>query len=95
VLKILRHIQYIGHVGDERSWKAINCGLKKAFGMWYYNPRRVGEIMCLCPRCLSEYKYVTDKVVRRLDPFQKAKDRCTTCDGLGFDYVVFDKTKAQ
>lgn len=28
------------------------------------------------------------------DPFSSKKDRCVKCDGLGYDYIVYDKRRA-
>lgn len=86
---------YVGCVADEQTWKQINIGLKKIIGLWIYNNERKGEVMCLCPKCLAEYRNIPGMTVHRMDPFQKKKDSCTYCTtGYGYDYVLFDKRKS-
>ena len=62
--------------------------IKKTMGLWNYEPKDKTTIRCLCPRCLEAYKESGEYVVRRLDPFQKAKDTCDLCHSTGWDYVV-------
>lgn len=83
--------EYIGFVDDERLWRQINAALKKTFGLWLYNTDRIGDIRCLCPKCLNDYFRDPNYVVRRLDPFQKSKGTCDKCNDRGWDYIVYDK----
>lgn len=83
--------EYIGFVDDERLWRQINAALKKTFGLWLYNTDRIGDIRCLCPKCLNDYFRNPNYVVRRLDPFQKSKGTCDKCNDRGWDYIVYDK----
>ena len=83
--------EYIGFVDDERLWRQINAALKKTFGLWLYNTNRIGDIRCLCPKCLNDYFRNPNYVVRRLDPFQKSKGTCDKCNDRGWDYIVYDK----
>lgn len=71
--------------------RAIRNGLKSAFGLWTKNPRRKGEIRCLCSRCLEDYKSNPDYIVRRFDPFAKEKEKCDKCHRMGFEYIVREK----
>lgn len=57
-------------------------------------PDRTGDIRCLCPKCLQDYKSNSSLIIKRLDPFSSKKDRCVKCDGLGYDYIVYDKRRA-
>ena len=82
---------YIGFVDDENSWKQINTALKQTFGLWFYNIQRTGDIRCLCPKCLNDYKNNPNYIVRRLDPFASEKDRCDKCCNIGWDYIIFDR----
>ena len=82
---------YIGLVNDEETWRYINRGVKKCFGLWIYKNDRSGDIRCLCPKCLRDYTCNSSFIVRRLDPFKSVKSRCDKCDGLGYDYIVYDK----
>ena len=54
----------------------INATLKKTFGLWIYQPVEKEKIRCLCPKCLKDYIHHPDYIVRRLDPFAKAKSKC-------------------
>ena len=76
---------------DERLWRQINAALKKTFGLWLYNTNRIGDIRCLCPKCLNDYFRNPNYVVRRLDPFAKSKGTCDKCNDRGWDYIVYDK----
>ena len=82
---------YIGFIDDEAVWCKINKAIKKTFGLWFYNLDRVGEIRCLCSKCLGDYKANPGYVVKRIDPFSKKVDKCFKCDNLGYDYLIFDK----
>ena len=86
---------YVGTLIDEESWKRINNGLKKEFGLWFYKTERSSEIRCLCPRCLADYKATPGIVVKRLDPFAKTKERCIKCYGQGYDYIVYDQRSSK
>ena len=79
------------HIYDERLWRQINAALKKTFGLWLYNTNRIGDIRCLCPKCLNDYFRNPNYVVRRLDPFAKSKGTCDKCNDRGWDYIVYDK----
>lgn len=82
---------YIGIVDDQKILNRISAGLKKTFGAWIYNTTRKGDIRCLCPKCLADYKLNKDFVVSRVDPLKRNKDRCDKCNGYGYDYFVVDK----
>ena len=83
--------EQVGFVADENTWRYINNGIKKTFGMWVYKNDRTGDIRCLCPKCLQDYKSNPSIIVKRLDPFKSEKDRCDKCDSTGYDYIVYDK----
>lgn len=83
---------YVGHVDDKAVWREIDCGLKKSFGLWKYK-ERTGDIRCLCPRCLAPYIHNPAYIVRRVDPLKRLKDTCDKCQGMGYDYVIFEKKK--
>ena len=80
--------QYIGQVSDDHTRRIIANSIKKTMGLWNYEPKDKTTIRCLCPRCLEAYKESGEYVIRRLDPFQKAKDTCDLCHSTGWDYVV-------
>ena len=83
--------RYVGSLNDEQTWRQVNNAIKKTFGLWIYRPGRSGEIRCLCNKCLRDYMADRNYVVRRLDPFDRKRDRCFKCDNLGYDYLVYDK----
>lgn len=84
--------EYVGMIDDESIWRQINNAVKKAFGLWVYK-ERTGDIRCLCSKCLSEYFQDPSVIVRRVDPLKREKDHCTKCNGMGYDYVIYDKKK--
>ena len=43
--------QYVGSLLDEKTWKYINNGLKKVFGLWLYKPERSADA---CAENVSE-----------------------------------------
>lgn len=85
---------YIGLLDNENSWKQINAALKKIFGLWIYNLERTGDIRCLCTQCLRGYMDDPNYVVRRLDSFASAKDKCDKCGNMGWDYIIYDRRTA-
>ena len=86
-------IRFIGHVSDNYTQRLLSNAAKKALGFWNYEPKNKLSIRCLCPKCLDAYKQTSEYLVRRLDPFQKAKDSCEKCNGTGWDYVVTPRRK--
>lgn len=86
---------YIGHVDDKALIRQLARGIKKTFGLWSYTPKSEDSIRCLCPACVKNYMDSGKYIVRRLDPFQKEKETCDRCEGLGWDYVVLEKTAKQ
>lgn len=85
--------EYIGAVTDPYLTKILGRGIKKTLGMWDYAPRDKTAIRCLCPQCAESYRNTRSFIIRRLDPFQKAKDACDRCNRPGWDYVVLDRKR--
>ena len=85
--------EYIGAVTDPYLTKILGRGIKKTLGMWDYAPRDKTAIRCLCPQCAESYRNTRSFIIRRLDPFQKAKDACDRCNRPGWDYVVVDRKR--
>jgi len=81
---------HIGFIDDVKIWRLINIALKKMFGMWFYKRERSGEIRCLCSKCLKDYMANPAYKVRRVDPFSTNKDICDKCNGVGYDYMLYD-----
>ena len=77
--------EYVGAISDPY--------LTKTLGMWDYAPRDKTAIRCLCPQCAESYRNTRSFIIRRLDPFQKAKDACDRCNRPGWDYVVVDRKR--
>ena len=46
-----------------------------------------------CKKCLESYKNSPNYIVKRLDPFAKAKDKCDKCQSYGYDYLVIERSK--
>ena len=90
-----RDARYIGAVDDPELVRLINNGLKKALGLWVYKPKEEADVRCLCSRCLNDYKASPDFIVRRLNPFDRKKQRCDKCSDLGYEYVVTERKRNQ
>lgn len=84
-------LSYIGCIDSEYVMKKVNNGLKSALGLWSNKPYRKNDVRCLCPKCLEDYKSNPDYIIRRLDSFAKAKEKCDKCQSLGYEYIVIDK----
>ena len=77
-----------------KKMKKINIGVKKALGLWVDKPyRKPADMRCLCVKCLESYKNSPNYIVKRLDPFAKAKDKCDKCQSYGYDYLVIERSK--
>ena len=71
-----------------------DIGVKKALGLWVDKPyRKPADMRCLCVKCLESYKNSPNYIVKRLDPFAKAKDKCDKCQSYGYDYLVIERSK--
>ena len=55
--------------------------------------RKPADMRCLCVKCLESYKNSPNYIVKRLDPFAKAKDKCDKCQSYGYDYLVIERSK--
>ena len=82
---------YIGTVDDNYLLRRINNSLKKVFGLWHYKVQEK-NIRCLCRSCLNDYIQNPNYIVKRLDPFASIKDKCDKCTGMGWDYLVIEKS---
>ncbi len=82
---------YIGYIDDEKVWQRINIVLKKTFGLWFHSIERTGDIRCLCPLCLKDYKNTSNYIVRRLDPLASKRVKCDKCSNMGWNYIIYDK----
>lgn len=52
--------------------------------------------ICLCPSCASSFYNMKDRVIRRVDPTQTEKERCTMCNyRTGYDYYIFPAPKSK
>lgn len=84
--------EYIGFIDSGYLLGKINCGLKKALGLWVDKPvKHKSDIRCLCAKCLEDYKSNPAFIVRRLDPFAKEKNKCDKCPNSGYDYIIYDR----
>lgn len=83
-------LRYVGCVDDSATWRRINNGIKITLGS-RKTAGRTGDIRCLCPKCLKDYFNCPGYVVRRLDPFHSVKEPCDKCNGMGYDYIIYEK----
>jgi mRNA interferase MazF len=88
-------LRYVGVVDDSELVRLINNGLKKALGLWDYTPRQEANVRCLRGRCLNDYKASPDFIVRRLNPFDRKKQRCDRCSDFGYEYIVAERKRNQ
>lgn len=91
--KITELDNYVGRITDEKKMNEIKRGLKFEMGI-PVKPRRErkGIVLCLCPRCRSEFQSISENIVKRMDPFQAEKEVCDKCQvGYGYDYLIFKK----
>lgn len=83
---------YIGIADEPHIIKAVDKGVKKAFGLWHYQTKR-DEVRCLCVSCLHEYMDTNSYIISRLDPFQREKEPCDRCNKPGYDYTLRARRK--
>lgn len=84
----------LGTLSDEKTWRYIKNTIKKMFGLWAYKRDNSGDIRSLCPNCLRDYMKNGNFLIKRLDPFCSTKSRCDKCNGLGYDYLIYDRKKS-
>ena len=89
-------IRLIGFVDDENMLRKINIGIKNAMGLWVDRPLyRKSDVRCLCNNCLADYMESSDYIVKRVDPFEKIKQKCDKCPSYGYDYIIIDRADMQ
>lgn len=87
---------YVGTVDDDYTIKLIWKAFKKTVGMWDYNQCKKSIELCLCSRCLSDYKHGNQYIISRGDPFRVDKDLCTVCNmKYGYVYRVVRKNNKE
>lgn len=82
---------YIGRVDDIKTISEIAYSIKKTLGIKITIPKESLDIRCLCPKCMDEYRNCGKYIVRRLDPFQRSKDKCIRCSRPGWDYIISER----
>lgn len=85
--------KYIGIVNSPYLLRKIRKGLMTALDLWVSDKQPQGklDVRCLCSKCLDDYKSNPDYIVRRLDPFERQKQKCDKCQNLGYEYIVSRK----
>lgn len=54
-----------------------------------FKSKRNVLLICLCDRCLSDFKTTREYRIKRSNIFQYEKDICTFCNTRrGFDYLI-------
>lgn len=84
---------YIGTITDDSLKRTLAKAIKKTFGLWSYEPKDTSSVRCLCPHCMESYKSSGKYIVRRLDPFQREKEKCDRCERMGWDYIIAERKK--
>ena len=82
---------YIGHVDDLSTLNEIAYAIKKTLNIKIDTPKKSVDVRCLCPKCMEEYRKCGKYIVRRLDPFQRSKDKCIKCSRPGWDYIISER----
>ena len=77
-------LEYIGTVDDEVI-KNINNALSMTF------KNNTVNILYLCENCLR--KQMKTRIVKRFDPFARAKKKCAYCGGKAYEYILKDKRR--
>jgi mRNA interferase MazF len=68
--------------------RLMDAALLKSLGLDRKAPQ-APMLMTLCPGCSQDFRNNEEFSLRRVDPHQKDKERCTKCSAaLGFDYLV-------
>lgn len=88
-------ISYVGRVEDVELIEKIKDGIRYEFQlMRKRKPIRTGYILCLCPKCRSEFFNIPENILRRVDPLQSEKEPCDKCQvGYGYDYLITKRSK--
>lgn len=83
-------MEYIGIVDSQYLLRKIRKGLMTTFNLWVADKQQHGrlDIRCLCGKCLEDYKSNPEYIVKRLNPFERLKQKCDKCQHLGYDYIV-------
>lgn len=84
-------IRCIGKVEDAETERYINKAIRVGLGLVDFSAKPKDEIRCLCPKCLSDYRSIPNIIVKRLNPYNKTKDKCDRCNAYGYDYVIYEK----
>lgn len=85
-------IRRVGVVEDKEIERYIDKAIRVGLGLVEFKAKPKDEIRCLCPKCLSDYRSIPNIIVKRLNPYNKTKDKCDRCNGFGYDYVIYEKS---
>lgn len=89
--------KYIGIVNSPYLLRKIRKGLMTALDLWVSDkqPHSKLDVRCLCGKCLEDYKSNPEYIVRRLNPFERQKQKCDKCQNLGYEYIVSEKRQGK
>lgn len=80
---------YIGHLA-QKEIEDLDHKLAVSLGLVSYLPGAL--TMCLCSICADNFRSTGAYFLRRVDPGQIQKEKCTYCNQRrGFDYIVEKK----
>lgn len=70
---------------DTKDMTAINKAAISSLGLTVHEP----SLLCLCSRCVGDFRSVPGQTAKRADPYQVITEECTYCGSrLGYDYFV-------
>ena len=80
--------KYIGTL-DQNSMESIDKALLRSLGLWGKEP----TLLCLCKKCLQNFRSVPGHSAWPANPYQVITEPCTYCESRqGYDYWVTDQS---
>lgn len=81
--------KYVGRL-DQKKLAELDYALAISLDLKHHIPDAL--IMSLCSVCADNFRNTGAYILRRVDPGQIQKEKCTYCDQRrGFDYIVMKK----
>lgn len=81
--------KYVGRL-DQKKLAELDYALAISLDLKHHIPDAL--IMSLCSVCADNFRNTGACILRRVDPGQMQKEKCTYCDQRrGFDYIVVKK----
>lgn len=76
---------------DANEMKEIDKAVIQSLGLTAREP----TLLCLCPRCLRDFRAIPGHSAKRANPFQVITESCTYCGNRqGYDYWVTEQEQS-